>query len=855
MICDLSAGEFEEIQCDSQYCFCVDRMGREVVGTKVSTGLRPDCKARRLCEEPNCSENLSCPFGYSKDSNGCNTCECENPCRKIQCKDSGEICVPHPVDCLSGICPQVPKCVVNVCSTGYPLYHETTWEPVFCREHAQCRGANTHCKVFKNNGGYCCIGAPPPSHPGSCPKPTEAPLSFPSNDDKCEVSCRQDDDCAENEKCCHAGGCSLACVVAEVDTAVAPYKTAGRKIGECPTVDELGPGICENSIVSNCQDDDDCPSVQKCCFDGCSKTCLDAEINTECLHAKAAYDALKRQRVTGMFEPRCDDNGSFEKIQRFKGLSWCADIHGKEIAGTRTSRKNPDCDRPRSCPVTSCAKHCVFGPEMTDYDGCPTCECKNPCLNVQCPLNHVCRFVSVQCFLSSCTPVVKCILNACPRGEPLHQVDNGQLAECNNLQGHRCPHGWFCHKFGMSSIGYCCPGNVPPTQLDDHSHCPVIPILVHPRNQSHNLLECRLNNDCQNNGPCCFNGAGTSCRSGVKKHSELPAEEATVEPIKAVTSLLMNVEKIGVCPNNPLTNPGCQSDCTRDSECGDFKKCCVLGCGRICQYPQVATACIHKLASVNEELSKIITNSMEMNNDNYPLKPPVQCTNDGLFRRIQCDSSIRQCWCVDIHSGIEIIGTRTTSLAGQEPNCFAPKFCATSCHDLKCEHGYKLDKTGCPMNGFCQCKSPCEELKCAKETDICVVKQVKCLSQPCSSVAICRPNPCTHGLDPMVDVHGQRVSCSKNKDCGHGECKTLIGEQTLGVCCPAVPNAFEFTSASRIGECPAVGLLDQQSFECLTECTGDSDCSGLLKCCSYGCNKLCIAPSNATSKLLFLNST
>ena len=354
------------------------------------------------------------------------------------------------------------------------------------------------------------------------------------------------------------------------------------------------------------------------------------------------------------------------------------DTHGKEISGTRTSQKSPNCMHPRSCPILSCRKQCLLGFEMNDL-GCATCECKNPCLNVECPFNHVCRIIPTQCFLTKCSFVPRCILNACPRGEPLERPENGILNECDDRVGQLCPQGWFCHRFGMAGLGYCCAGAgtniiyifpqlvflVPQSQTQPGVKCPTIPMLVQPRHESLSHLECKLNHDCIKNGPCCFNGVGTSCEHGVIQ----AASESTLSPIQAVTSVMLNAEKIGVCPSNPISNPGCRSDCTRDSECHDFQKCCIYGCGRLCQYPRVATACIHKLASFSEEISKLHESS-----ENSEKKPPVQCTSDGLFRRIQCDHLNRQCWCVDVNSGIEIIGTRITSLTGQEPNCLSELF-------------------------------------------------------------------------------------------------------------------------------------------------------------------------------------
>uniref|UniRef100_A0A8B9JGL4 Thyroglobulin type-1 domain-containing protein n=1 Tax=Astyanax mexicanus TaxID=7994 RepID=A0A8B9JGL4_ASTMX len=43
--CD-SAGEFNPVQCygDSSYCWCVDRDGREVAGTRSNDPVKPACE-------------------------------------------------------------------------------------------------------------------------------------------------------------------------------------------------------------------------------------------------------------------------------------------------------------------------------------------------------------------------------------------------------------------------------------------------------------------------------------------------------------------------------------------------------------------------------------------------------------------------------------------------------------------------------------------------------------------------------------------------------------------------------------------------------------------------------------------
>ncbi|RCN25829.1 WAP-type 'four-disulfide core [Ancylostoma caninum] len=99
-------GSFEEVQCDADYCWCVNQFGVEVEGTRTSDDIAPNCRAPRKCPLPLCTHDISCKFGMKKDSNGCDTCECSSPCDGVICPDTS-VCVPAPVECVAGPCPEV----------------------------------------------------------------------------------------------------------------------------------------------------------------------------------------------------------------------------------------------------------------------------------------------------------------------------------------------------------------------------------------------------------------------------------------------------------------------------------------------------------------------------------------------------------------------------------------------------------------------------------------------------------------------------------------------------------------------------------------------------------------------------
>ncbi|KJH48136.1 WAP-type 'four-disulfide core, partial [Dictyocaulus viviparus] len=155
-----------------------------------------------------------------------------------------------------------------------------------------------------------------------------------------------------------------------------------------------------------------------------------------------------------------------------------------------------------------------------------------------------------------------------------------------------------------------------------------------------------------------------------------------------------SVKKLGICPTAVL-NPGCREECRSDEDCVALAKCCKATCGTKCMDPAITSPCMHRLIAFVRQ---------------HPLlSPPVQCDLNGDFRQIQCDNSIKQCWCVNRY-GIEEIGTRTNNEQGVMPRCRHPKMCPVSCAQLNCSYGILVDSNGCPRNDVCQCKNPCQVL-------------------------------------------------------------------------------------------------------------------------------------------------
>ncbi|VDK62800.1 unnamed protein product [Onchocerca ochengi] len=749
-------GNYEQIQCDDNICYCVDTLnGNEIPATRTALQTKPVCNERRLdCEPFMCSK--VCAYGFEITSKGCPLCECRNPCKNKLCPH-GYICVMANVKCSANVyCPNQPRCVPNVCATN----NLSMVPPILCDNKQDCPNDYWCNNIGIQSKGLCC---PIPSKELHGEIKCKSMEPFIENNKSCDIRCRGDDECVVGAKCCY-DGCGTICVQISAKTS---YRTKVSELSECPRLNN-NPPDCRKNEIDDCIEDVDCYMAQKCCSNGCKKACMYPEVTTACIHLLGASQTFE----PGSFVPQCDTFGDFTRIQKLGALFWCVDAAGRELSGTRTSHPYLNCNLPRSCPLLNCQLNCSSGYEK-NHNGCDQCRCRDPCKNVRCPSSHVCSLIDV-----------KCILNACPKGEPLTLPNMRDLVLCNTKEDRHCP---------LEVSSAICP----------------ITFELRPPDSKQCKIRCHTHNDCSS-GKCCFNGCGTSCM-GLRAE-EIVRNTGLSFP-KNVFSRESHeeFEKLGNCSIDFTSNSNCKIDCTKDSDCPGFQKCCAKGCSSSCAFPQITTACIHKLASYNNENKMISSNG-----------PRIECNEDGIFKKIQCDQQRRQCWCVNTETGEEMLGTRVMA-ANAKPNCQTPIVCSTVCDQIKCEHGPRLDINGCPLNDFCECKNPCEEIKCARKEDVCVLIPVICVTSPCPSVPQCKSNPCLKPSEALRDRNNNVFSCVQNEDCGRGSCRLLLNEQKHGICC---------------------------SSDCNVECSNDSACPGVQLCCDYGCNKICIIPEVATNCIL-----
>lgn len=159
---------------------------------------------------------------------------------------------------------------------------------------------------------------------------------------------------------------------------------------------------------------------------------------------------------------QCNDDGSWKTIQCGpNNACWCVDERGNEKSGTRTVDGIPNCSASKltNCPPLKC-KPCEHGHEF-DESGCKTCECKDLCKEIGCPVDEQCELVQVECISSNnstqpcprmpiCTPIRDSI---CTEGLPLKQ--NGREINCGP-ENDACPTTHSCNLNPITKRGVCC---------------------------------------------------------------------------------------------------------------------------------------------------------------------------------------------------------------------------------------------------------------------------------------------------------------------------------------------------------------------------------------------------------------
>lgn len=369
-----------------------------VVAALSDTALAGDAAPEFLGDPDSPPEGCSghtcrmlCAYGFATDERGCPLCRCYDPCSEVSCGGALTCQLEEPVSCTRPPCLPVPTCkkgrsLDNVCPAGAPL---------------TMPGSGVPPRPF-----LCGLGAGQPR----CPPLFECSVQ-PGND---------------YGVCCPGA--------ARVD-----------KAGACPARGEhltrqCGPG---------CRQDQDCPGPLKCCDgDVCGgRTCTPPTNLTECRQLRQLSVQLSVSEREGRgYVPQCDPvSGAFRPRQcsRNGRVCWCVDRAGNKLPNSMGPSSKVRClphaaldearasvsgramgsmPEPPRCasPPGRCAQVCELGFRV-DPDGCPTCECDDPCAGAVCGAGEECfaaREPDCDGPFCSATPICRPAPTAAPTAAP-----------------------------------------------------------------------------------------------------------------------------------------------------------------------------------------------------------------------------------------------------------------------------------------------------------------------------------------------------------------------------------------------------------------------------------------------------
>ncbi|XP_023226834.1 uncharacterized protein LOC111627489 [Centruroides sculpturatus] len=844
-------GDFEDIQCDSflERCWCVNRSGLEIPGTRASDRNHVNCKAPAKCSRSFC--RMFCEDGFELDANGCPICKCYDPCQNINCPNK-QSCHVEKIPCSEEKCPSIGNCRASrrldpLCSEGSPLYYPSN-KPFICTNNSngvRCPSGYKCNIVLDNNFGVCC----PSKEVEVRDKLKECVLTYTG---KCGKKCVKDNDCEGNKRCCQTETCGKMCAASQNSSlcfqqvaALKSLKTVktslwlprcrddgnfeykqclpdnklcwcvnndGIQLGKAFTPKELyncgkngktspKPGICpyDDEIScdnESCTSDEDCEGNKKCCKSlHCGFKCVSAlpkppKIPTICEHLRnIGMQLIANNRSLAIPVPQCLPDGKYSPRQcDTKDNCWCVNTFGVKITGSEHKFKDPvSCREARSMDKCD-GRICRLGCPFgfeTDKDGCEICECRDPCQDVKCSTHHVCKLIEVQCDYGWCPKVPMC--------EPIP----------SNL----CPYGSPFFRGNSSQLVTCDPY----VELGKPSECP-------------NSHKCIKNEEFS--GVCCLNGQITrntrnqlviakigSCPPVLPWEAGLCINQCLYDnECPGYQKCCLNgcgkymckdpegfTSKIGQCPYNVSSNSeNCDFQCKNDYQCKGDSKCCSNGCGTQCMNPIKMKACEHQREVTIQRVRQM---GLKPNEVYIPT-----CQADGTYDRIQCNPVREHCWCVDNY-GVRIPGIKPRPAS--EIDCKNVDTCPSIKCNLTCPVGFKHDNAGCPI---CACENPCENIKCKSPLEECRAVKVKCITEPCPPLALCLPrleNPCPIGR-PLEKYSGNIIPCGPSGNTcpsSHRCHMSPLGEYS--VCCPKTRS--DCMTAKSYGSCNST--LDRWYFD------------------------------------------
>uniref|UniRef100_A0A1B0CNV9 Thyroglobulin type i repeat protein n=1 Tax=Lutzomyia longipalpis TaxID=7200 RepID=A0A1B0CNV9_LUTLO len=800
------AGAFEPVQCSNDInnteCWCVDEYGVEIVGTRRAKEEDVNCSAvGDQCPASSC--RMYCPAGFARDArSGCSVCQCRDPCEGITCPGSLS-CHPQEVQCSTEPCPPVPTCkkarsLSEMCPVGQPLSIAGTIRPFLCGTDP---GKPTCPPLYKclvqlgNDYGVCCPASLKYEKPGQCPDVEHQEIS-PAAGLVCGIPCGHDLECPQLQKCCQTSGCGTNCQQPFNVTAC----HQARMLSELLSVNEReGKGY-----IPQCDGPGGLFSSKQCSRNGLVCWCVDTK--------------------------------SGHKIKGTMGAATLVDCEGAENLIARSSGRSVDA--PQGCDHNICAAVCEYG-FKNDHNGCPTCECSEPCEGYRCPMGSHCEVAKdPDCVsgssLCASEPICKPDLvysNPCEEGTPLADNVTGEVFFCRmdsiNTEDFQtqsffdtvpeenygramtnfiaCPRDYQCTKLHKETNNVCCPQTLQASaskeeiQIDrQQTMCEYLRDFSDRMEGTEEGMVMALPSPrCDKEGMYLPRQCAPKKMKVTLAEQKRLLEERNVRQMKMLLSRprrSSSIEDVKVVNMDQATESLRALQDLNIRNLVDFLRQKILNPATHPEELYFAEMILNnqdmglegrtaKVIDFSQPKSQAVADEKNLFSFEKPKRKPTPPAAENQLVEME----VEECWCVD-GFGTEIPRTRGLNTTQEEcENLRETLECLDLTCRMGCEYGFILDSDSrCPS---CQCRDPCDNIQCPEHQE-CRTVDVSCDGEYCPPVPACLPRK-------------------------PGQCPFLVP--------PGNDDACEY------------------------ECRSDSHCDGTKRCCSNGCGTQCVEPQLKTA--------
>ncbi|XP_076080973.1 uncharacterized protein LOC143051872 isoform X1 [Mytilus galloprovincialis] len=738
-----------------------------------------ECKpGQKCCFNPSCGTSckghvcpkivcptIKCSLGFAKDENGCEICKCrQDPC------------------------PQFAPLPPWLCSDGKPK--------IFYVDGVKCYGPPTVIPCNKD----CRL----PKLPGPCKG------SFPRYYFNLETS--------KCEKFIY-GGCQGNAnnfeLLTECQDKCIDKEKPVTKPGKCPP---NKPGLICPAVVrpGDCFNDGNCPGKQKCCRQGCFKSCVNP----------GTYYGPKCPPLCEIFCPF--GNVVVNGCPICKCKTGCRN-NANPLPSARCSRAKPYCPSkhqckiaengigvccPYECPVYKC-KSCPYG-YVIDANGCQTCTCKPRCppvCAIFCPFGNVMD-------ANNC-PTCACKTGCKGNVKPLS-------VSCGPGQT-RCPGTYQCITPPAGGKGVCCPYN------DDVPSCKIgIPLANYFCGRGPNRKDCPKDYFC-NIHP-------------TDRYAVCCKKEPICGPVCLIFCPFGNVLDENNCPIckcktgcagnvNPLTSVSCGSGQQRCPARYQCKTPSAGGSGVCCPYECPLVKCSEPCP-----YGFVIDVNGCQTCRCKPRCPPV-CLVHCPFGNVYDENNCATCNCKTGCAGnVKPLSSVKCGTGGQkcpagyqcnspphgDPGVCCPYVCPQIKCSRQCPYGYKHTVNGCQT---CQCLPACEKGSPQGKCKLGPFENKPCPSGTYCKNSVCCKIPCKFG-EPHPSLSCGMVVGSNKCPAGYS-CLGGPADEYFA-CCPD-------KNKPTPDKCPKDRYPTSRCYV-RRSCRNDSSCRGNKKCCKQGCRYKCVAP-------------